>query len=74
LGIGIPFDGYVESKTLFNVVAKHGKILKKRLQIDIFAIREIHTRGELRYLAWIPGTDNAADGLTKGHFSDVHPL
>jgi hypothetical protein len=43
--------------------------LEKRLQIDAFALRESHSRGELRNLAWIPSGDNIADALTK----DVPP-
>ena len=29
------------------------------------ALRQSHSRGELRYLAWIPGVQNYADAMTK---------
>lgn len=74
LGLQIPIDGYVDSKTLFNIVAKQGITLEKRLQIDVFSIRESHKKGELRYLGCIPGTENVADGLTKGIVTNSHPL
>ena len=74
LGKKIPIDCYVHSKTLFDVIAKHANTKEKRLQIDVFAIRESHKKQEIRKLAWIPGKDNVADGMTKGIVSDNHPL
>ena len=74
LGKSIPIDGYLDSRTVFNVIAKNGPTLEKRLQIDAFALRESHSKGELRSLAWIDGKENAADGLTKGLIDDNHPL
>lgn len=70
----IPLDGVIDSKTLFNIVAKSSTTLEKRLQIDVFALRESHEKGELRNIAWIPGTNNPADGLTKELVKDGHPL
>ena len=70
----VHIDSYVESRALFYVVTKNSSTLEKRLQIDVFALRESHARGELRYLAWVLGDQNYADGLTKGIFSDAHPL
>ena len=74
LGRKIEIDAYVDSRTVFNVVAKHSNTLKKRLQIDFNALRESHSNGELRYLAWIPGFQNPGDGLTKGLLGKKHPL
>lgn len=70
----INIDGYVEYKTVFNVIAKSGSTLEKRLQIDVFAMCESHARGELRYPAWIPGTQNIADGLTRRLIGENRPL
>ena len=67
-------DAYVDSRTVFNVVAKSSMTLEKRLQIDVHAIRESHKRGELRYLAWIPSYENISDGLTKGLIDSSHSL
>lgn len=39
LGKRIELDGYVDSHTLLNVVAKKSTTLEKRLQIDVKAMR-----------------------------------
>ena len=74
LGRKIEIDAYGDSRTVFNVVAKHSNTLEKRLQIDVNALRQSHSNGELRYLAWIPGFQNPEDGLTKGLLGKKHPL
>jgi len=74
LGLRLDIDAYVDSRTVFNVVAKQSSTLEKRLQIDVHALRESHSKGELRYLAWIPGNQNVADALTKGLIDARHPL
>ena len=70
----VPIEAYVDSKTLFGVVAKYANTKEKRLQIDVAALREAHSKREIRSLSWIPGTSNPADGLTKGIVNDSHPL
>lgn len=71
----IAVDAYVDSRTVFNIVAKASPTLEKRLQIDVHALQQSHERGELRYLAWIPGTENCADGLTRqAPITSNHPL
>lgn len=70
----IPIDGFVDSRTVFNVVAKSSATLEKRLQIDVNSLRESHGKGELRCLSWIPGSENYADGLTKHSIDSTHPL
>ena len=70
----IPLDGYVDSRTIFNAVTTGTGTIEKRLQIDSFALREAHSRGELRNLAWIPSGENIADALTKGIPSESHAL
>ena len=74
LGKSIPIDGYIDSRTVFNVVAKSSATLEKRLQIDAHALRESHEKGELRYLAWIPSKQKLADGLTKELAEEKHSL
>ncbi len=74
LGENLPIDGIVDSRTLFNVVAKNSSTLEKRLQIDVHSLRESHDRGELRYLAWAPGEENVADELTKTLVKEHHLL
>lgn len=70
----LPLHAYVDSKTLFNVIAKDASTTEKRLQIDVHVIRESRDKRELETLAWIPGKTNPADGLTKGIIGNDHPL
>lgn len=74
LGRTIEIDGYVDSKTLLDVVAKSAATLEKRLQIDVHALRESHEKGELRQLSHIPGFQNYSDALTKGIISKLHSI
>ena len=74
LGCEVPIDCYVDSRTLFNVVARFASTLEKRLQIDVLSLREAHDAKDIRSIAWIPGKENIADGLTKGLVGDAHPL
>ena len=74
LGYTVPVDAYADSKIVFDIIAKRGPTLEKRLQIDAHALRESHLKGELRILAWIEGKDNVADGLTKSLINSKHPL
>ncbi len=65
----MPIDAIVDSRTLFNVVAKSSSTPQKRLQIDVHAIRESRRKGELRHL--VCRTENIADGMTSvGCLSD----
>ena len=56
----------IDSRTVFNTITKSGPTLEKRLQIDAYALRQSHHKGELYSLAWIPSDQNIADALTKG--------
>lgn len=42
LGQAVPIDAYLDSRTVFKVVAKKGSTLEKLLQIDVNAIRVSH--------------------------------
>jgi len=75
LNRSIPLDVYVDSRTVFNTVAKTAPTLEKRLQIDAFALRQAQNRGDFRRLGWIEGNSNPTDGLTrKDPLPDPHPL
>ena len=74
LGRHVKVEVMVDSKTTFNVVAKDGKTTERRLQIDVLALRQSYDLGELDRLAWIPGSLNAADPLTKPVLSTSSPL
>ena len=74
LGFDVPIYAHVDSRTVFNTVAKHNSTLEKRLQNDVHSIRQSYRRGEIYSLSWISGKTNPADGLTKGPISASHPL
>lgn len=63
----IQLKAFVDSKTVFDVLAKQGKTCEKLLQIDIHALRESYDRGELTRVCWIPGATNPADALKNFH-------
>ena len=73
-GKTIDIDAFIDSQTLFNLVAKHSNPLERRLLIDVNALRQSHRKGELRNVAWIPTGQNVADGLTKRLIGRTHSL
>jgi hypothetical protein len=42
LGHDLPLDGYTDSRTVFNTIAKLDHTMEKRLQIDASGLRESH--------------------------------
>lgn len=74
LGRTIKLEALIDSKTVFNVIAKDGKTSEKRLQIDVLALRQSYDLGELDRIAWIPGKRNPADSLTKPVLTTSSPL
>lgn len=58
-------EEFVESRTLFNVIAKDSRTAERRILIIVFALRESYRRGALKRIGWIPGNENAADIFTK---------
>lgn len=74
LGQEIPIDIYIDSRTVFNVIAKHASTSEKRLQIDVSALREAHDKKIIRSISWIPSNQNVADAMTKGNVPDTHSL
>lgn len=67
-------EAFVDSKQLFEVVAKDGGNNEKRFQIDIFDLKESYERGEITKLRWIPVATNPADALTKQSLIDNTPI
>ena len=74
LGTDMRIEALIDSKTVFNVVAKDGKTAERILQIDILAHRQSYDIGELDRIAWIPGNTNPADSFTKTILSTTSPL
>ena len=65
LGRPIPVWAAVDSRTVFNVVARFGNVTEKRLCIDVAALREAHLTRALEKLIWVEGARNGSDPLTK---------
>lgn len=74
LGFNFEIHVLIDSKTLFNVVTKEGPTLEKRLQINVWEIRESFSNGKLKTLSWIPSHANIADALTKQYAPNDHAL
>jgi hypothetical protein len=61
----IPIIIYTDSYSLYEYLVKLGITKKKRLIIDIIAIRQSYERRELQEVRWINGDNNPADAITK---------
>lgn len=74
LGHHISLDALIDSRTVFNVIAKDAQTAERRLQIDVLALRQSYDAGELERIGWIPGDKNPADSLTKPVLNIRSPL
>ena len=45
LGRRVEIEAYVDSRTLFNVIAKDSPTAERRFQIDVLALRESYQKG-----------------------------
>lgn len=70
----LPIEAFVDSKTVFDLIAKDGKTRERKLQIDVSAMRELYSNGELARIAWIPGGINPTEPLTKPVITRTSPL
>lgn len=74
IGRKLKIEAYVDSRSTFDIVAKQGKTVEKRLQIDIHCLKQSYSNGELSKLGWIQGVSNPADSMTKNVMKDISPL
>lgn len=74
LGRKFPVEAYTDNHTLFTVIAKDAPRTERRLQLNVFAIRESYSKGELSHFGWIPGRENIADPLNKAVLSQSSPV
>lgn len=70
LGTKIKFEAMIDIKTGFNFVAKEEKTSERRLQIDIFVLRQSYDLGELDRVAWISSSSNP--GLPHKTSTKIH--
>lgn len=73
-GIRMAIDKLIDSKMVFDVIAKRSQTTEKRLQIEVLSLRENYDCGNLDSFGWLPGNQNAADHLTKRKLSSTSPL
>lgn len=69
MGCTIYIKAYVDSCTLFRVSTKDNNTADRRLQIDVFALREGNRRSDLKNLGEIPRMENGTDVPIKEEFS-----
>lgn len=69
-----PIETLVDSKTVFEIVAKQAQTTEKRLKIDAVTLMQSYDEGELEKMGWFPGYLNPADPLTKLILSLATPL
>lgn len=74
LGKQIRIEAMIDSKMVFNVVAKDGKTSERSLKIDIIDLCQNYDIGEVDRIVWIPVETNPADHITKPVFSTSAPL
>ena len=74
LGRSNKLHDFIDSRTLLKTVTKGGPTFDKRLQIDAYALRQSHERGELASISWIQSRENVAHALTKTLPNDSHVL
>lgn len=67
-------EALIDSRKVFDIIAKDSKTAEKRLQIDDFALKQDYENGNLDFNGWVPGADNAADPLTKFKISTLSLL
>lgn len=74
LGKEVSLEAYVDSRSVFEVLAKDDNTTEKWLQIDIHALRKSYSKGELDRIGWISGDSNPADEMTKVSKLKSNPL
>lgn len=65
LGRNLYIEAYVDSQSVFEVMAKQQKTVEKRLKSDIKCLKESYGNGELSIMRWFPGGLNPADDMVK---------
>jgi hypothetical protein len=65
LGTLIPLILVIDSKSLYDCLVRLGIIVKKRLMVDIMALRQSYERREITEVKWIHESNNPVDSMTK---------
>lgn len=64
IGRPVKLAAYIDSRSVFDVIAKDGNTTEKRLQIDIFAVPQSYKNVESVMIRWVPDVANPIDALT----------
>lgn len=67
----IPIESFVDWKTVFDFFTKEGRTTDRIWQIDVAWMHDSYAIGELASIAWIPGSINIAESLTKPVINDI---
>lgn len=70
----LPIEAFLDSRTVFDAIAKSRRKTERSFQISIATQRESYKNIKLARLGWMPGNTNPADALTKEQLRDAHPL
>lgn len=54
LGRQVEMESFVDSRTLFNIIAKNNSTAQGRLQINVWVLKESYKRGQLTRPGLIP--------------------
>lgn len=53
-GRGLEPEAFVDTRTLFNIIAKKSCTAKRRLQIEVWALTERYRKWAFQSIGWIP--------------------
>ena len=65
MDITLPITAYVDNKGLVNAVYSTCMVDEKRLRLDVAAIKESLTNGDVKEIKWCLGSDQLANCMTK---------
>ncbi len=71
LGKTVPVQLFTDSKSIFDIITKLSTVSEKRLLIDISALRQAYTSGEIQNNGHISSEYNIAGPLTEKMNSDI---
>lgn len=72
--VNVPIIGYTDNKSVIQAIHSTKMVDDKRLRIDISAIKESLSEGEVEGIRWCPGASQLANCMTKRGASGFHLL
>ena len=65
IGVKVPVQHLMDSKSLFDVISKGSRNFEKRMMLDIAAAREGFRDEGISDIGFVRSANNIVDGLTK---------